>query len=379
VSRVDAYTVRITLDRPYSPFLANLAMFPVSIVSPAALRQHGRGFAAHPVGSGPFRFVSWERGRRVILARNPHYWDSPPRVDHLIIEVIPEASRRLVALQSGGVDVVNGLAPSDRQFVSLHPDLRLFRAPGNNVAYLAMNTQKAPFTDVQIRRAVNHAIDKRAIVKLAYQGLAVQAHGPIPPVMWSHHGGTRRYGYNPTLARRLLEEQGYDFSRRLRFHVMSTPRPYLPSPTLVGRMIARNLAMVGVNVELVLRPFSEHQRATQMGEHDLCLGGWLGDNGDPDNFLYVLLDRDNARRGAARNLAMFSNDQLHDLLVKAQQRIDRRVRERYYRRAQEIVADQAPWVPLAHTDVVVAARREVKNLVVHPSTAIFYRRVVKTR
>jgi len=135
--------------------------------------------------------------------------------------------------------------------------------------------------------------------------------------------------------------------------------------------------MVGIKVDLVVRPFREHQKATQMGEHDMCLGGWFGDNGDPDNFLYVLLDQDNARRGAARNLAMFSNDELHRLLIQAQQTMARPARERYYRQAQRIVAAEAPWVPLAHTDVVVAARRVVHKLQVHPTTAIYYRKVVK--
>jgi peptide/nickel transport system substrate-binding protein len=378
VKRVDRYTVRIRLDRPFSPFLANLAMFPASVVSPTSMRRQGaKRFARRPVGTGPFRFQSWSRGRQVTLAWNPGYWGGGPRVERLVYKVIPEAERRLVALQSGTVDVVHGLAPSDRQIVSLHPSLELFRVQGNNVAYLAMNTQREPFDDPQVRRAVNHAVDKHAIVKLAYQGLAVQAIGPIPPVMWSHESATRRYPYNPTLARQLLEQAGYDFTRRVSLDVMSTPRPYFPSPLLVARMIVRDLTMVGIKVDLVVRPFREHQKATQTGAHDMCLGGWFGDNGDPDNFLYVLLDRDNARRGAARNLAMFSSDELHDLLIRAQQQVDRGRRERLYRRAQEIVAEQAPWVPLAHTDVMVAARRVVKNLHVHPTTAIFYKKVVK--
>ena len=378
VRRVDRYTVRIRLDRPFSPFLANLALFPVSVVSPTSMRRLGaRRFADHPVGTGPFRFGSWSRGRRVTLERNPGYWGGAPRVERLVYKAIPEAERRLVALTSGTVDVVHGLAPSDRQIVSLHPSLKLFRVQGNNVAYLAMNTQREPFDDPVVRRAVNHAVNKHAIVKLAYQGLAVRAIGPIPPVMWSHHSGTRRYPYNPTLARKMLEHAGYDFTRRVSLNVMSTPRPYFPSPLLVARMIVRDLTMIGVKVDLVVRPFREHQKATQTGAHDMCLGGWFGDNGDPDNFLYVLLDRDNARRGAARNLAMFSNDELHELLIRARQQVDRGRRERLYRRAQEIVAEQAPWVPLAHTDVMVAARRVVRNLQVHASTAIFYRRVVK--
>jgi peptide/nickel transport system substrate-binding protein len=377
VRKVDAHTVRIQLDRPYAPFLANLAMSPASIISPTAMKLYGRDFASHPVGTGPYRFVGWDKGERIVLGRNPSYWDKAPKVDRLVFEAIPEESRRLVGLQSGVVDVVHGLAPADRQIVRLHPELQLYRTPGNNVAYVAMNTSRAPFDELQVRQAVNCAIDRHAIVKLAYQGLAVQASGPIPPVMWSRNEKTRRYPYNPAKARQMLEESGYDFDRRLSFHVMSTSRSYLPNPELVGEMIARNLAMVGMQVDLVVRPFREHQRATQMGEHDLCLAGWAGDNGDPDNFLYLLLDRDNARRGAARNLAMFSNDDLHRTLVRAQQSLDRRVRKRLYRQAQVIVADQAPWVPLAHTDVVVAARRAVEDLHVHPSNVIFYSRVIK--
>ena len=195
--------------------------------------------------------------------------------------------------------------------------------------------------------------------------------------MWSYNPAIQRYAYDPALARRLLAEAGFRPTHHPRLYVMSTPRPYLPAPVLVARIIARNLADVGMPVEVVVHPFAEHLRATQMGEHDLCLGGWAADNGDPDNFLYLLLDRDNARRGAARNQAMFSNESLHILLTRARAEMDRGLRERLYRRAQEIVAEEAPWVPLAHTDVVVAARRAVRDLQIHPSTVIFYRRVEK--
>jgi peptide/nickel transport system substrate-binding protein len=374
VQKVDSHTVRIITDRPHAPFLANLAMFPASIISPTAMKRLGRRFADQPIGSGPYRFVRWQRGERITLARNPDYWDGAPQVSHLVFEVVPDARQRLVSLQSGTVDVVRGLAPTDRQVVSLHPDLRLIRVPGNNVAFLAMNTQRPPFDDVRVRRAVNYAVNKHAIVKLAYQGLAVAAHGPIPPLMWSYRERTARYGHDPARARQLLTEAGYSAALRPRLYVMSTPRPYLPAPVLVARMIARYLADVGMKVEVVTRPFGEHLRATQLGEHDLCLAGWAGDNGDPDNFLYLLLDRDNARRGAARNQAMFSHEGLHLLLVAARGELDRSAREGIYGRAQEIVAEEAPWVPLAHTDVVVAARRSAVGLVAHPSGLILYRK-----
>ena len=248
---------------------------------------------------------------------------------------------------------------------------------GENVAFLAMNTQRPPFDDVRVRRAVNHAVNKHLVVKLAYQGLGTPANGPIPPSMWSYNPRIQRYDYDPGKARQLLNDAGWRPTVHPRLFVMSTPRPYLPAPVLVARIIARNLADVGMPVDLVVRPFAEHLRATQMGEHDLCLSGWAADNGDPDNFLYLLLDRDNARRGAARNQAMFSNESLHILLTRARAEMSRRMRDRLYRRAQEIVADEAPWVPLAHTDVVVAARRSVRNLQIHQSQVIYYRRVEK--
>ena len=140
-------------------------------------------------------------------------------------------------------------------------------------------------------------------------------------------------------------------------------------------MIAHDLRAVGIPVRLVVQPFRLHKAALSRGEHDLGLLGWVGDNGDPDNFLYLLLGGASAVPGSAQNVAFFRDQRLDALLVGAQRDRDRGARERHYREAQAIVAEQAPWVPLAHTAVVVAARRSVRGLRVHPSHAIHYREV----
>lgn len=377
VEQLDPYRVRIRLDRPHAPFLHDLAMFPVSIVSPRALDRWGREFSRHPVGTGPFSFARWERGRRIKLKKNPNYWGKAPAVDNLIFEVIPESRHRMMGLESGRVDVAQGLKTADRQLVSLHPEMVRHRLLGNNVAYLALNTQRAPFDDARVRWAVNFAVNKRAIVKLVYQGLAVEAIGPIPPGMWGRNPKVTTYRFDPAQARLMLKSSGYVAKQPPRLYVMSTPRQYLPSPVLVARMIARNLADVGLPVELVVKPLDEYLTAIQNGEHDLCLAGWTGDNWDPDNFLYMLLDRDNARPGSVRNLAMYTNLQVHELLIGARREHDKSLRESAYRRAQEIIADDAPWVPLAHTNVEVASRATVRHLRANTSMAIFYRDVVK--
>ena len=374
VEKVDRHTVRFLLDAPYAPFLHNVAMFPVSIVSPAALARRRRAFAQNPVGTGPFIFERWERGRRIVLRRNPGYWGRKPQVDTLAIEVIPDSRHRFIGLESNHVDVALGLATADRQLVNLHPRLKLRQLEGNNVAYLAMNTSRPPFDDVRVRQAVNHAVNKRAVVKLVYQGLAIPARGPLPPGSLGYTEETTTYAYRPDTARRMLQAAGWTGAARrpLKLYVMSSPRSYVPAPVLAARMIARNLSDVGLEVRLVVKPLSGFIAATQQGEHDLALAGWTGDNGDPDNFLYMLLDRDNARKGSARNLAWFTHQQFHDLLAMARREQGRPGRQRLYSRALEIVADEAPWVPLAHSRVVIGSRSSIHGFSPNPFTAIYY-------
>jgi peptide/nickel transport system substrate-binding protein len=140
-------------------------------------------------------------------------------------------------------------------------------------------------------------------------------------------------------------------------------------------VIQRNLADVGVATELVIQDFGSHLDSVQSGKHDLCLLGWQGDTGDPDNFLYVLLDRANTTPGNARNVAFYKNAELHGLLTYAQETNDRAEREAIYRRAQEIIGKDAPWVPLAHNQITVAAHDDVLGLLLHPSALIHYHSV----
>ena len=376
VNKVDDLTVRIVIERPYAPFLANLAMYPASIVSPTAVRKWGDDFVRHPVGTGPFRLVEWAPGERVTLEANPNYWESrsPVNVKHLVFVTMRDARQRLVALEGGAVDIAESLAPADLQFVTLHPELRLERVAGNNVGYLAMNTARPPFDDVRVRRAINHAVDRTPIVKLIYQGLALPASGPLAPSAWGH-GEAPPYDFDPARARALLAEAGYHTTKRPRLYVMSTPRPYMPAPEDVARVLASNLHDVGIDVDIVVNPIAEHLRATAAGEHDLCLRGWSGDNGDPDNFLFVLFDSDNAQRGSATNVSFYKDAALHGILQWAQESQDRGERVRFYQQADRIIHDAAPWVPLAHAEIVVARRARVGGLVVSPSALLYFKDV----
>lgn len=379
VAVVDDHTVRITIFRPFGPFLASLAMHPVSIVSPTAVRADPEGFARKPVGTGPFRFVSWVPGDRIVLARNDAYWGEHAHIARLVYRRIADTRQRLIALEGGSIHVAYGLLPEELQFVALHPELALERIPGANVAYLAMHTQKPPFDDVRVRRAVNQAVNKVPIVKLVYQGQAIAAKGALPPTIWSYRADLPDITYDPVAARVVIDaairEKRYDPTKRLQFFVPRTPRPYLPRPEVVARVIQRNLAEIGIQSDLVVQDFREHLASTEKGEHDLCLLGWAGDNGDPDNFLYTLLDQDNAVVGRANNVAFYISARVHGLLSYAQTATDRAERERYYVEAQQLIAADAPWVPLAHSEIIVARRRNVIDLSIHPSAVLHFARV----
>jgi len=381
IEAIGEFTVRISIEEPYAPFEANIAMFPVSIVSPTAVVKWGDEYGEHPVGTGPFRLVSWEKNERIVLEANEDYFAGKAAIRRLVFQTIPDARQRLVALESGAIDIAYSILPEELQFVVLHPDLELHRTPANNVTYLAMNTTHPPFDDVRVRRAANLAINKEPIVKLNYQGQAVAAEGPLPPTQWGYHKLEDPYPYNADKARELLaqaEADGrFDRKRTYTLYVPSTPRPYLPDPRGVSRVLQANLSDVGIKTHLVIAPFTEHLESVRNGAHDLCLLGWVGDNGDPDNFLYVLFDRDNTTPGIARNVSFMRDAELHGLLSWAQQSQDREERQHYYARAQKLIHEQAPWVPLAHSQVNVAAWRDLEGIVISPSSILNYRTVAR--
>ena len=278
-----ALRVQFEIDRPYAPFLANLAMGPAAIVSPTAVRKWGHEFGRHPVGSGPFRFVEWIPGDRITLEKYANYWDQPARTRYLVLLAMPDSKQRLQALESGAADVIQQLAPDELPLVRLHPDLRLAMAPAALVSYLAMNTQRRPLNDPRIRRAISHAIRTEALVKLVYQGLGIPAIGPLPPNVWGARSDVVTYPYDPARARALLAEAGWQGASEppLKLFAPSVASQYMPEPARVADIIKHCLAAVGIRVDVILSDPTDHQRALWAGEHDLALHGWFNDNGDP--------------------------------------------------------------------------------------------------
>ncbi|MDQ3337962.1 MAG: ABC transporter substrate-binding protein [Myxococcota bacterium] len=377
VTAIDATTVEIVVGRPYAPLLGEVAMYP--IVSPTAVKKWGDAFQAHPVGTGPFAFDSWTAGESVVVNRYTKYWGTPALLDRIVFRVVIDARQRLIDLESGSVDLAASIRPDEQPFVELHPDLRLEHTPGNDVSYLAFNVTKPPFDNREVRRAANHAVNKEPIIKLAFQGRAIAADGPLPPTQWGYHKPRARYAFDPGLAKKILEAASlagtFDGSKRYKLYAPSTPRPYIQSPERVARFLQAALEQVGIQTELVLQPYQEHRTAVEAGLHDLALFGWIGDTGDPDNFLYVLFHSDNTVLESAQNIAFYRDETVDKLLIEAQGSVDEQVRIGLYRAAQDKIAEDCPWVPIAHSEYVVAVRAELEGVVLSPLGHPVYARI----
>ncbi len=370
VTKVEAtgdYQVQFTLREPYAPFIQNLAMFPFAIASPAALEKYGADFYENPVGTGPFKFAEWIKDDKITLVRNDAYWGETAKVDALVFRSIPDDSARFLELQAGAIDMMDGLNPDDLVAAGANDRLQVFPRPGMDVGYLAMNTAKKPFNNKEVRRAINHAVNKKAIIDDLYAGLAKPAKNPLPPAMWGYNDDVEGYEYDPEKAKAMLAQAGYPGGFKTTLWYMPVSRAYIPQGQKIAEAIRTDLAAVGIEVEIATFDWDIYLEQAEKGEHDMILMGWTGDNGDPDNFIYTLLDKDNAVKGSSSNYAFYKNNQVHDLLIRAQREINRDNRSALYRQAQAIIHEDAPWVPLVHSTQPLVLMKYVRGYNPHPT------------
>ena len=370
IDKVDDHTVRFTLSRPEAPFLANVAMPFLSIMSKEyadALMAAGTPEELNnsPIGTGPFRFVGYQKDAVIRYQKNADYWGEAPRIDDLVFAITPDASVRLQKLKAGECHLMPYPSPADLDDIRADPSLKLLEQPGLNVGYLAYNTTVAPFDKPEVRKALNMAMDKKAMIEAVYQGSAVVAKNPIPPTMWSYNDAVEDEPYDPEAARKMLDEAGVkDLSMEI--WAMPVQRPYMPNARRAAEMMQSDFAKVGVKVDIVSYEWGEYlKKSMEPGRKGAVIMGWTGDNGDPDNFLSVLLSCAAAEPGGA-NRAFWCNREFSDLIDKARQSTDQAERTRLYEQAQVIFKKDAPWATLAHSTQYVPMSAKVTGFVQSP-------------
>ena len=375
---LDPFTVQIQLKTPYAPFISTLAGTSFSIVSPASVQTLGE----NPIGTGPFKFVQWDRDDQIVLSANDTHWAGKPALNKLIFRSIPDNAMRLAELQAGNLHVMEFPNPDELPLIQGDPQLALLMQPSLNTGYVAMNMEKPPFDNLKVRLAINHAINKAEIIERLYRGLAIPAKNPIPPTLWSYDHSIEDYAYDPELAKQLLAEAGYPDGFETTLWALPVPRPYIPDGMAMAMAIQSDLQNVGINTNIVTYDWATYLEKTANGEHDMAMLGWIADVADPDNFLYTLLSIPNAEKPGAYNISFYRNEELQRILeiartttdedireaeLRSGSRItDRDVRIELYQQAQAIVHRDAPWVPLAHAQRILVINKDVKNLKLSP-------------
>ncbi|SFA89248.1 peptide/nickel transport system substrate-binding protein [Lentibacillus halodurans] len=367
INVVNDHEIEFILKQPLGYFLQNMAMTYFPITSPAALEEYGPEINENPVGTGPFKFESWSKDDSIVLSKFEDYRiDDQPKVDSVVFEVIPDNAARLIALQSGEVDIMDGLNPDDAATVDAEQGLDLFTRDENNVGYVGLNTQKEPLDQVEVRRAINHAIDRQAIADAMYAGYANSAKNPLPPSYMGYNDEVEGYEYDLERAQELLAEAGYEDGLEIELWTMPVARPYMPDPETVAEIIQNNLAEVGIEVSIVREEWAPYLEKTLEGEQQMFMLGWSGTNGDPDYFLSSLLHGDNV---GSSNRTFYENDEVDELLDQAKVSIDQDKRAELYQEAQALISEDSPMVTLVHSTPVLAAASYVNNYVPHPSTS----------
>ena len=370
VEKVDDYTVRITLNSPEAPFLSDFAMEYAGIISKEyadAMLKAGtpERVDQDPVGTGPFFLVQYVKDSLIRYRAFDQYYAGRAKIDDLIFSITPDSAVRWAKLQKGECHVMPYPNPADLEAMRKDPNVQVLEQPGLNVGYLAYNTQKKPFDDKRVRQALNMGINKKAIVDAVFLGSGTPATNPIPPTIWSYNTDVKDYPYDVEGAKKLLAAAGYPNGFETDLWAMPVQRPYNPNARRIAELMQADLAKLGVKANIVSYEWGEYRKRAQQGEHLTAQLGWTGDNGDPDNFLQVLLGCEAAKPGGS-NIAKWCNKEFEDLTLQAKRISDVGQRSELYKKAQVIFHEEAPWFVVAHSIQYKPVRKEVIDFKLSP-------------
>lgn len=349
--------VELECSRP-QPLLPCLLAMPNAAVLPRGpVREKGDDFFRLPLGSGPFRLEKWERGAELSLSANRNYFRGRPGLAGIIYRVIPEELTAAVEFEQGNLDIIEVPRAGFRKYTTEKPWRdRIVSRTGLNTYYVGMNCERPPFDRPPVRQALNWAIDREAICRRLLEGRAEPALGPVPPVLLDDPelGG---YGYDPSRARKLIEDSGLELPLRVRL-LVSAERQNVS----IAEVLQDYWRKIGVETEIVQMEWSAFKQEIVEGDFDLFYLSWWGDYPSPENFLYPTFF--SANLGPGGNRSRFSDPGVDLLLREAAGRADETGRRDLYRRAQRAVVELAPWVFLWHKKQYLALGPEVSGYVI---------------
>ena len=364
VDRIDApddYTVIFRLKEPFATLLWNLSDGAIGVVPYGSSDEISR----HPVGSGPFRFVSAEPDKEVMIERNDEYWGEKARLKRVHFIVVPDTTTRALELRKGSADIaINALTPDMVLTLARDSNLEVLRAPGTVLSYMAFNMRDPILKDVRVRLALAYAIDRRPMLEYLGRGSARPANSILPPESWAYNGDVPHYDHNPERARQLLEQAGHPTVNGVRFH-LTMKSSTEESTRLMAAVLQQQLREVGIALDIRTFEFATFFSDVTRGAFQFYSLRWIGGNEDPDIFEYIFHSAKFPPHGA--NRGYYASPRVDALIDQARSELDQNTRKQLYAEIQRILAEELPYINLWYQDNVLVHSKRVRNLTLNPS------------
>jgi oligopeptide transport system substrate-binding protein len=355
---IDDYTLEIRLKRPFSPFLSLLTMTAAYVVPKEEVERWGPDFSSHPVGTGPFTLKEWLPNREIKLERREDYFDRPAEIKGIIYRIIPEDLTAVTEFEASNIDVLT-IPASEYSRYKNDPKKQnlIYSMKGINTYYLGLNCSKPPFNSPGLRKAMNYAIDREKILNTIYERRGRLASGPVPDAMrkWDI---PLRYEYNPEKAKELIKKEMLD-GITLNFYITADQEVIN-----IAEVIQSYIRAIGIEVRIKQLEWSAFKEAINKGEADMFYLSWWADYSDPENFLFPLFHSSNF--GPGGNRTRYKNPAVDSLIEKGQYTMDEKKRNIFYKKAEEMIVEDSPWVFLWHRTDFTIRQPWVKNYKIYP-------------
>lgn len=362
VKVIDDTTVQFVTEYPFSPLLAHLTHNGGGIISPKSIDDDyaamtgdtaaGSVINENPVGTGPFKFVSWQPGNEIKLAKNADYWGTPANVDTVTFRVVPEMATRVAELQSGNAHIIGTVDPAQVANVNSSGVATVDETPSTSLTYIGFNTEKAPFDNKLVRQAISKAIDRQSLIDGIYEGYGIPAISPISPGVFGYTEDVTPTDYNLEEAKALLAEAGY--ADGFKTTIWTNDNPARQNVAIVLQQALKELN-IDVNIEVM--EWGAYLEKTAAGEHDMFILGWSNSTGDADYGLYALFH--SSQHGDAGNRAFYTNSEVDALLDAGRREADQDARLGIYTDAIKIISDDAPMAFVLHPSVLTGVSDKV--------------------
>jgi peptide/nickel transport system substrate-binding protein len=364
VDRIDApddFTVIFHMKEPDAALLWNISAGAIGIVPDGS----GNEMTAHPIGSGPFKFVSAETDKEVVVERNADYWGEKPKLARVRFAVVPDATTRALELRKGSGDAtINALTPDTVLTLERDPALAVERAPGTVLAYLGFNLRDPILKDARVRQAIAYALDRRPMIEYLWRGEAQPARSILPAQSWAYNGNVPPYNHDPAKAEALLDAAGYPAVNGVRFHItMKTSTE--ENTRLMVAVMQQQLREVGIALDIRSFEFATFFSDVTHGAFQLYGLRWIGGNEDPDIFTLCFHSSRFPPNGA--NRGFYSNPKVDALIDQGRREVDPAKRKPVYAELQSILAEDLPYIDLWYLDNVLVHNKRVVNLKLNPA------------